>query len=142
MACHQPDSAPTKASATTSSVPGLTGARAASVVAARAAICLSVHVAGASRTSKSRPARTAATQRNAVPQVAADVAPTVAHGLIRARTSDNDISDTPKSASASPMAHAEKSRLVATSRGATVEVAPHFVHRYRRTAVRRNTGGP
>lgn len=72
------------------------------------ATCLAVHVTGASRTSKSRPARTAATQRNAVPHVDADVAPTVAHGLIRPRTSDSASFDTPKSASARPMAQAGK----------------------------------
>ena len=138
----QPDSAPTKASATTSSVPALTGARAATVVAARAATCLAVHAAGAARTPKSLPSRTARTHRRSEDQLAAAVAPTTAQGLMRARTSVDAIADTPNRASANAMADDEKSRLVSTSRGTTVGVAPHFVHRYRRTHVTRSSDRP
>jgi len=110
-------------------VPGLTGARAASVIAARAATCLAVHVVGAARTAKSRPSRTATTHLRKDTQPAAAVAPTATHGLMRARTSLSAISVTPKKASAKAIAAAEKSRFASTSRGVTVCVARHLVQR-------------
>lgn len=110
--------------------PGANGACAASVVAARAATCRGAQPSGACRTvSNSRPSRMARVQRGTVTQVDAAVAPTVAQGLTRLRTSGSDWPAKPKSASASAMAGAENSRCVSVSRGATVTVAPHLVHR-------------
>ena len=116
-------------------------ARAASVVAARAATWRADHSGGQRRTSaKSRRSRTARAQRRSVAQPAAAVAPTVDQGLTCERTLAADCLATPKSHSAQAIAGPEKSQPGTSSLGPTTITAPHARHRYRRTSTFLSTG--
>lgn len=116
---------------------------ACNVIAARSAASRKVNVAGHSYASAiSVPAFASRDQRRSVLQPAPSAGShAVAVGAIASRTADGLERSTPNSASPKPIAVAGYSRRRTTPRGATVTVAPHFVHRYRRTPMLRSDGG-
>jgi hypothetical protein len=111
--------------------------------AARSAACRSVKLSGHARLCAiSVPALASCAQRRSVLQLAPSAATrAVAVGAMASRTAGALSSWIPNSASANPMAQPAYSRRRTTPRGATVTVAPHLLHLYRRTLTVRSPGG-
>ena len=128
---------------TRSRAPEPRGPSAESVIAVRSAACRNVKVSGHARPSSiSVPAFASCVQRRSVLQLAPSAGSrALAVGAIASRTAGALASSIPNRASASPIARAPYNRRRTTPRGATVTVAPHFWHSYRRTPTPSTTGG-
>lgn len=117
-------------------------ARAARAAATRVATWRAENPGGEARAASKRdPSRASSIQRNRLRQRPAD-APRIGHGFVRRRTSSGASTRSPKSASARPIAGAEKCFRGATPSGSTVITARHSRHRKRRTTSATISGTP